>query len=85
LKRKAEQMKNDGLRMLAKLMLNSLYGRFGLKYMSSVIKIVSSSEFKDLSLKYKILDSFKFDAENDLEYIRYSKEPSDIQKNPLIF
>jgi hypothetical protein len=81
LKRKAEQMKNDGLRMLAKLMLNSLYGRFGLKYILSTTKIVSSFEFKDLSLKYKVLDSFRFDEENDLEYIRYSKEPSDIIKD----
>lgn len=81
LKRKAEQMKNDGLRMLAKLMLNSLYGRFGLKYILSTTKIVSSSEFKELSLKHKVLDSFRFDEENDLEYIRYSKEPSDIIKD----
>jgi hypothetical protein len=81
MKRKAEQLQNDGLRMLAKLMLNSLYGRFGLKYTLSTTKIVSSSEFKELSLKHKVLDSFRFDEENDLEYIRYSKEPSDIIKN----
>jgi hypothetical protein len=78
LKRKATEQKNDGLRMLAKLMLNSLYGRFGLKYILTTTKIVSSSEFKELSLKYKVLDSFRFDEENDLEYIRYAKEPSDI-------
>jgi hypothetical protein len=78
LKRKATELKNDGLRMLTKLMLNSLYGRFGLKYILSTTKIVSSSEFKELSLRYKVLDSFRFDEENDLEYIRYAKEPSDI-------
>jgi hypothetical protein len=69
---------NEGRRLLAKLMQNSLYGRFGLKYRPSITKIVSIEQAKELILKYQVIDNFKFD--DDLEFIKYNNEPSDILK-----
>jgi hypothetical protein len=70
---------NKGRRFLAKLMQNSLYGRFGLKYRPNITKIVSNEQANELMLKYQIIDNFKID--NNLEYIKYTNEPSDILKN----
>jgi hypothetical protein len=39
-------------KFLVKLMLNSLYGRFGLKHQTYKTEIVSKSKFTDISLKY---------------------------------
>lgn len=41
IKIKAEQEGNNARRSVAKLMLNSLYGRFGLKYEPHTIKFVN--------------------------------------------
>jgi len=75
---KNKSKNNPGKRMIAKLMLNSLYGRFGLKYFTTINKIVSTSEAKEILLKYQVLENNIFDSENNLEYIRYSMEKSDI-------
>jgi hypothetical protein len=77
LKREADKMKDDVKRILAKLKLNSLYGRFGLKYTKINTEIVTSDRAKELTLKYNILDNVKLDEENNLEFIRYNVEPSD--------
>jgi hypothetical protein len=80
LKQKAEEDNNEGLRFISKLMLNSLYGRFGLKYLDSRTKILSSAEVKELSLKYQILDNFIIDADEEIEMVKHSLKPADILK-----
>src|SRR5271156_39725 len=72
---------NEGKRFLSKLMLNTPYGRFGLKYQDSITKFVTSSQAKDLFLKYQILENIVIDEENDLELIKYILEPSDVLKD----
>jgi hypothetical protein len=81
LKKTSTLNNNDGRKFLAKLMLNSLYGRFGLKYQPSITKIVSSELAKEIHIKYKVTDNFIFDEDNKLEFIKYSLEPSDILQN----
>jgi hypothetical protein len=81
IKRDAELENNMGKRTLAKLLLNSLYGRFGLKYQGSRTDIVSSSKTRELTLKYKVLENFVIDKDNQLEIIKYTSEPSDILKD----
>jgi hypothetical protein len=48
---KKNSTNNEGRKLLAKLMLNYLYGRFGLKYQTTYTKIVKSELAKDISLK----------------------------------
>jgi hypothetical protein len=81
LKKEASIEKNNAKRTLAKLLLNSLYGRFGLKYHGSKTDIVTSERAKELTLKYKILDNIVIDEENEVEIIKYTSEPSDVLKD----
>jgi hypothetical protein len=62
-------------------MLNSLYGRFGLNYFKNISKLVNHKEALDIFKKYKVLENDVFDKDTGLEYIRYTKEPSDILEN----
>ena len=80
-KKEAEIENNKGKRTLAKLLLNSLYGRFGLKYQGSKTDIVSSSKARELTLRYKVLENFVIDKNNQLEIIKYTSEPSDVLKD----
>jgi hypothetical protein len=64
---------NKGLYQLSKLMLNSLYGRFGLKYNNAITKFVNEEESKEIHLKYRVLQNHSI---NNLEYIKYLPEPS---------
>jgi hypothetical protein len=57
---------NPGKRFLVKLMLNSLYGRFGLKYQQTKTEIVKSSILLNLILKRKMLSNIIIDREMDL-------------------
>jgi hypothetical protein len=62
--------------MIAKLMLNNLYGRFGLKYEESISKFVTPEEAIKLILTKQVVENYPISE--DLEFIRYSLEPSDI-------
>jgi hypothetical protein len=81
LKQESAKTKNDTMRFISKLMLNSLYGRWGLKYQEYKTKFVSSKEYKEYSLKYNILENILIDEANDLEFIKYTLEPSSILKD----
>jgi hypothetical protein len=59
-------------------MLNCLYSRLGLNYQEFKTKLVTSQEAKELTLFYKVMENFVIDDENDLEFIKYSLEPSDM-------
>ena len=64
--------------LIPKLLLNSLYGRFGLKDINNETKIVNKTEALGIILKYKVLVNQSLDEESDLEFIKYIKEPSSI-------
>ena len=72
---------NESKIFLSKLMLNTPYGRFGLKYRDSITKFVTSSQIKELSLKYQILENIIIDEKNELELIKYILDPSDVLKD----
>jgi hypothetical protein len=56
-------------------MLNSLYGRFGLKYISSRSEVVTTKKAKEIALKYQVVENEKLD--NNLEYIKYNISPNE--------
>ena len=76
LKSEAKLQSNKGLYHLSKLMLNSLYGRMGLKYNDTETKIISSTEGNDIKLKYRVIENHSLNIEKDLEYIKYLRTPS---------
>src|SRR5260221_532251 len=77
-KYKKRNKNNKGKSLISKLLLNSLYGRFGLKDINNETKIVNKAEALNIILKYKVLENQILDEESDLEYIKYIKEPSSI-------
>jgi hypothetical protein len=60
-------------------MLNSLYGRFGLKYEPYRIEFVNSMEAVKILLEHEVLDNLMVD--DGMEYIKYITAPSELLKN----
>lgn len=59
------------MRQIAKLLLNSLYGRTGMKDSPDEIKLVTPSEADKILLTNNVIDNFKIS--DNKEYIRYQK------------
>jgi len=78
IKIKAEKEGNNAKRTTAKLLLNSLYGRFGLKYEPYTIDFVDSSEADQISINHEVFDRLSID--NNIEFIKYTTAPSEILK-----
>lgn len=74
----AEKEGNNAKRTIAKLVLNSLYGRFGLKYEPYIIDFVKSDIADKISISHDVLD--RIYISNNIECIKYIKAPSDILK-----
>ena len=74
----AEKEGNNALRTIIKLLLNSLYGRFGLKYEPYRIDFVNSSKADQISINHEVFDRLTID--NNIEFIKYTSAPSDILK-----
>ena len=74
----AEREGNNAKRTIAKLLLNSLYGRFGLKYEPYTIDFVKSDLADEISINHEVLD--RVYIANNIECIKYIKAPSDILK-----
>lgn len=74
----AEKEGNKAKRTTSKLILNSLYGRLGLKYEPYIIDFVLSSMADKISLNHEVFD--RIFIGNDIEYIKYSTAPSDLLK-----
>jgi uncharacterized protein YprB with RNaseH-like and TPR domain len=66
---KIKQESTGARREIHKLLLNSLYGRMGLRSDKNVVKIVSSQEAEQILLKYPVFDNFIISEGK--EYIRY--------------
>jgi hypothetical protein len=78
MKIKAEKEGNMALRTIIKLILNSLYGRLGLKYEPYKINFVDSSTANQISINHEVIERLTID--NDLEFIKYTTAPSDVLK-----
>ena len=74
----AENEGNNAKRTTAKLVLNSLYGRFGLKYEPHTIEFVDSSTADQISINHEVYDRLYID--NNIEFIKYTTLPSEILK-----
>jgi DNA polymerase type B, organellar and viral len=75
----AERDGNNAKRTTAKLILNSLYGRFGLKYEPYTIDFVQSSKADEISIMHEVFD--RLYMANNIEFIKYTKAPSEILKD----
>jgi hypothetical protein len=74
----AEKEGNNTKRMIAKLILNSLYGRFGLKYEPFRIDCVESIVADQISINHEVFDRVSID--NNRDYIKYTTAPSELLK-----
>jgi hypothetical protein len=74
----AEKEGNNAKRTTAKLVLNSLYGRFGLKYEPYKIDFVDSSIADQISINHEIFDRLYID--NNIDFIKYTTAPSELLK-----
>jgi len=74
---KKKSVNNEGRKLISKLMLNSLYGRWGLKYISFITEILPNNKAKEISIVYQVVENFMFDKERKLEYIKYNIAPND--------
>lgn len=62
------------VRNIHKLLLNTPFGRFGMKNIREVVKIVSNEEYEEVIQKYSIIDAFRL---SDTQmFIKHSKLPS---------
>jgi len=78
MKIQAEKEGNNALRTIIKFILNSLYGRFGLKYEPYKIEFVDSDKANQISINHEVFDRVYIN--DDIEYIKYTTHPSDILK-----
>ena len=78
IKIKAEKEGNNAKRCTAKLMLNSLYGRLGLKYDPYRIDFVSPSDADLISINHEVIDRLSID--NYIDLIKYTTAPSEFLK-----
>ena len=60
-------------RTTAKLLINSLYGRLGMKPYQDIIEIVDSNKAKDILSKYNVKE--QYNLTDKLEFIRYENTP----------
>jgi hypothetical protein len=73
--------KNNPMNLVLKLLLNSLYGRFGMKILSSKKKIINYSEIKSFLKKYRVIDLEVYDEKTCL--IEYEIESTISKKKNL--
>lgn len=60
-------------RTIAKLLLNSLYGRLGMKPYQDIVQIVNSLAAEDILSKYNVKE--QYNLTDNLEFIRYENKP----------
>ena len=68
-----KDMSEGAMKYIHKLLLNTLYGRFGMNNYKDIVKVVSLQEYENIEKLYKILTVFKLNEENIL--VRYTKTP----------
>lgn len=63
------------MREIHKLLLNTLFGKMGMKDNPDCIKVVSSVEAEEIHLSRNVIHNFRLDENK--EYIRYHKKPDE--------
>lgn len=62
------------IRNIHKLLLNTPYGRLGMKNIRDVVKIVTNKEYEEIIKRYNVIDVFRL-SDTQL-FIKHSKHPS---------
>jgi len=60
-------------RTTAKMILNSLYGRLGMKSYQDIMEIVDSNRAEDILSKYNVKEQYQIT--DKLEFLRYENKP----------
>jgi hypothetical protein len=58
---------------MAKLLLNTLYGRTGMNDSAAEIKMLTTNELDNIQLTNNVIHEFEVD--DDKHYVRYDKKP----------
>lgn len=70
---KIKSESSGAIREIHKLLLNTLYGRMGMKAINESIKILSPKQAEELFKSNGVIDNFTINS--DKEYIRYHTKP----------
>jgi len=74
-----KESSTGAMREIHKFLLNTLYGRMGMKNSADVIKIVTNAQSQKIHLTNNVIHNFKIDG--DKEYIRFMKTPDEVLCN----
>jgi hypothetical protein len=76
LKRYAKSIGEHSKSATSKLIMTSLFGRFGMKPIKNIVKLVNKDESNQIHLYHNVYDNIPLN--NDLEYIKYSHQIKDL-------
>lgn len=76
LKKYAKSIGEHSKSSTSKLLMNSLFGRFGMKPIKNIVKIVNKDESNNIHLYHNVHDNIPLN--DQLEYIKYSPQINDL-------
>lgn len=76
LKKYAKSIGEYSQSAVSKLIMNSLFGRFGMKPIKNIVKLVTKEESDQIHLYHDIVDNISLN--NNLEYIKYNIDINDL-------
>jgi hypothetical protein len=63
-------------RVIVKFLLNTLYGRLGMKNERNIVKMVTNKEYEEIIKRYEVLDAVRLGE--DKVFVRYSNLPCEM-------
>jgi hypothetical protein len=76
IKQQAKSLGEYSKYITAKLIMNSLFGRFGMKPIKNIVKIVGKDESDKIHLHHNVMENIILN--DQLEYIKYSTQVNDL-------
>ena len=76
LKKYAKSIGEHSKAAVSKLIMNSLFGRFGMKPIKNIVKLVNKEESDQIHLYHNVVDNISLN--NNLEYIKYNSQINDL-------
>jgi hypothetical protein len=70
LKKRYKEKGEFSISVIAKMLMNSLFGKLGMKSSKNIVRYVNKEESNSIHLYHNVYDNFPFSE--DLEYIKYS-------------
>lgn len=70
--------KSHPMNYIAKILMNSLYGRFGMKDISTLLSIINKKEFINFALQHDIFDVYELESDMMVQYLNEEDKPLNI-------